>query len=241
MARWTQSNSGAASISSEISCGIWLSARGRRRCPNTAATVRVWNSDRESRNTLREGIDVGRQSNTSFGAPGKQRPAVFALYVPKASARKLHQSRGPQYQNPQNGHPRARFDWGLGAVYSGASSVASAFVSSPGTRLPRESTSLYRKEQNALAFGYFLTWHNDSHFGYFLKWLDGGPRARSAASAGRRASPSWCQPILLTTTSSVDNHLFLTTTTSLNRILKVPRDKGQHDGYSKRASLALEF
>jgi hypothetical protein len=35
--------------------------------------------------------------------------------------------------------------------------------------------------------------------------------------------------------------VLLTTTPSLNRILKVPRDKGQHDGYSKRASLALEF
>jgi hypothetical protein len=35
--------------------------------------------------------------------------------------------------------------------------------------------------------------------------------------------------------------ILLTTTPSLNRILKVPRDKGQHDGYSKRASLALEF
>src|ERR1700728_880651 len=131
MARWTQSNSAAASTNSELSCGIWLSVRAKRRCPNTAVTVPVWNSDRESGNALREEIDVGRQSNTLFGAPGKQRPAVFALYFPKASARKLHQIRGPQNQSPQNGHHWARFDWGLGAVYSGANSVASAFVSSP--------------------------------------------------------------------------------------------------------------
>ena len=158
----------------ELSCGIWPSARTKRRCPSIAVTARPWISGRESGNAWPKEIDVGRQSTTSFGAPGQHRPADFALYFPKASARKLHQIRGSQNQNPQNGHHWARFDWGLGAVYSGASSVASAFVSSPGTRLPRESTSLYRKVQNALAFGYFLTWHNDSYFGYFLKWLDGG-------------------------------------------------------------------
>ncbi len=49
------------------------------------------------------------------------------------------------------------------------------------------------------------------------------------------------RPAALATVYGAFQPILLTTTSSLNRILKVPRDKGQHDGYSKRASLALEF
>ena len=52
---------------------------------------------------------------------GQKTPGDVALLVPKASARELHQSRALKNQNPQNGQHRARFDWGFGAVYSGAS------------------------------------------------------------------------------------------------------------------------
>jgi hypothetical protein len=64
----------------------------------------------------------------------------------------------------------------------------------PRNATPRESTSLYRKEQNAVTFGYFLTWHNDCHFGYFLKWLD-------RCSSARR----WCSLLKGSVTSRVSS------------------------------------
>ena len=58
---------------------------------------------------------------------------------PKTAARELHQSRSAhKNQNPQNGHHRARFDWGLGAVCFGASPVAAVFGSAPGSATPPE-------------------------------------------------------------------------------------------------------
>ena len=61
------------------------------------------------------------------------------LIYPKTAARGLHQSRSAhKNQNPQNGHHRARFDWGLGAVCFGASPVAAVFGSAPGSATPPE-------------------------------------------------------------------------------------------------------
>ena len=58
---------------------------------------------------------------------------------PKTAARELHQSRSVlKNQNPQNGHHRARFDWGSGAVCFGASPVAAVFGSAPGSATPPE-------------------------------------------------------------------------------------------------------
>jgi len=57
---------------------------------------------------------------------GQRRPGNFAFSLSKASAPRLHHRRGLENQNPQNGQPRARFDWGLGADCFGASPVASA-------------------------------------------------------------------------------------------------------------------
>ena len=58
---------------------------------------------------------------------------------PKTAARGLHQSRSVlKNQNPQNGHHRARFDWGSGAVCFGASPVAAVFGSAPGSATPPE-------------------------------------------------------------------------------------------------------
>src|SRR5437588_8399197 len=58
---------------------------------------------------------------------------------PKTAARRLHQSRSAhKNQNPQNGHHRARFDWGFGAICFGASPVAAVFGSAPGSATPPE-------------------------------------------------------------------------------------------------------
>jgi hypothetical protein len=60
------------------------------------------------------------------GKPGKSGPATSRFIYPKPPLRDFTTAVGPENQNPQNGHHKARFDWGLGAVCCGASPVASA-------------------------------------------------------------------------------------------------------------------
>jgi hypothetical protein len=75
------------------------------------------------------GVDGGRTK----GQPGKSSPATSRFIYPKPPLRGFTTAVEPENQNPQNGHSKARSDWGLDAVCCGASPVASALD------LPQES------------------------------------------------------------------------------------------------------
>jgi hypothetical protein len=109
------------------------------------------------------------------GAPGKLRPAVFALIPsqdrcleasPKQSVLKT------KTLGTGGCLACAQLTEGLVPSASEPAPVAAVFGSSPGARLPRESISLYAKEANAGAFGHILTWLNNPRFGHVVKWLD---------------------------------------------------------------------
>jgi hypothetical protein len=72
------------------------------------------------------------------GKPSKNGPATSRLIYPKPPLRDFTTAVGSENQNPQNGHHKARFDWGLGAVCCGASPVASA-LDLPQERDPPEN------------------------------------------------------------------------------------------------------
>lgn len=72
------------------------------------------------------------------GKPGKNGPATSRFIYPKPPLRDFTTAVQPENQNPQNGHHKARFDWGLGAVCCGASPVASA-LDLPQERDPPEN------------------------------------------------------------------------------------------------------
>src|SRR4029079_14368452 len=68
-------------------------------------------------------------------------------------------------QNPQNGHHWARFDWGLGAVCSGASPVAAVFGSAPASATPPEHRSYFNPAPlNSSSKPDISTWQRTGHF-----------------------------------------------------------------------------
>ncbi len=85
------------------------------------------------------GADPWHKSEKQMERRAKPARRPSRLVYPKTAARRLHPSRAfLKNQNPQNGHHRARFDWGLGAVCFGASPVAAVFGSVPGSATPPE-------------------------------------------------------------------------------------------------------
>ena len=86
-------------------------------------------------------LAVERPHRTQRQEERRAKPARRSsrFLYPKTAAPRLHQSRFPRKnQNPQNGHHRARFDWGFGAACFGASPVAAVFGSAPGSATPPE-------------------------------------------------------------------------------------------------------
>ena len=140
------------------------------------------------------GVPRSEVERTQGGAPGKLRPAVFAFSL---SENRCSETSPKQVrlknQNPRNGllSCHGPVDRGFGAVCFGASPVAAVFGSSPGTRLPRESISLYAKEKNAGAFGHILTWLNNPRFGHVDKWLDRPSALRGAIRVSSLCRATW--------------------------------------------------
>lgn len=84
-------------------------------------------------------VTTKRRSQRQSERRAKPARRSSRFVYPKTAALKLHQSRYlSKNQNPQNGHHRARFDWGSGAVCFGASPVAAVFGSAPGSATPPE-------------------------------------------------------------------------------------------------------
>ena len=102
--------------------------------------------------------EFGDNIQSERRANNARRSSRFSLSEDRCSRASPKQTR-PKNQNPRNGllSCHGPVDRGFGAVCFGVSPLAAVFGSSPGARLPRESISLYAKEQDACVFGYFLT------------------------------------------------------------------------------------
>jgi hypothetical protein len=109
------------------------------------------------------------QNLPAVGSAKSAQPSSRLLY-PKTTAQKLHQNSFIlKNQNPQNGQPWARFDWGFGTVCFGASPVAAVFGSAPGSATsPKHRTHTNTNFPSTLSKPDISTLHRLGHFYFAL-------------------------------------------------------------------------